>query len=398
MILTRRRRFLKSISLRTAQLALLVFILVFVIAPIIFRYSISLQRGLLFLTFVTYPKNLDYQNPPAVGLYGTRNFYIKVKDEEEFQGKHDEEFNIGLWHVLPRSLAKRFSKELKIDEKFNEDLMNTNGTTDQEIEVPKDILQEFEGVEITKELEQQFYEKLLSVPNTVIVLYFHGNTASRGSGHRVDIYKVLRNLNYHVITFDYRSYGDSDKVPPSEDGLVNDGLTVFNYIRTLTDNPVIFWGHSLGTGVSSHLLANMERKNIKNGPKGLILEAPFTNIKDEIREHPFAKPFKNLPWFDLTIANPMHTNSLRFESDKYISQYRQPVYIMHAEDDYVIPFHLGYKLYRTALDTRNKTWGQTYFKRFDESFHYGHKFICRAPELPALITKFVDTYKNEEGY
>lgn len=239
---------------------------------------------------MTYPKNLDYKNPPEVGLFATRNFYLPVKDEEEFQGAHNEEFKIGLWHVLPRSIAKRFSKELRIDEKFNDDLKTTNGT-DQEIEIPKDILQEFEGVEITKDLEQQFYEKILSVPNTVIILYFHGNTASRGSGHRVDIYKVLRNLNYHVITFDYRSYGDSDKIPPSEDGLVNDGLTVFNYIRKLTKNPVIFWGHSLGTGVSSHLLADMQRKGTLDGPKGLILEAPFTNIKDEIREHPFAKVF-----------------------------------------------------------------------------------------------------------
>lgn len=211
-----------------------------------------------------------------------------MRDEEDFQGKHDDEFSIGIWHVLPKNVAKRFTKELKIDEKFNEDFGNTN-ETEYELEIPKDILQEFEGAEITKELEQQFYEKLISVPNTVIILYFHGNTASRGSGHRVDMYKVFRNLNYHVITFDYRSYGDSDKIPPSEDGLVNDGLTVFNYIRKLTNNPVIFWGHSLGTGVSSHLLANLEKNGIQNAPKGLILEAPFTNIKDEIREHPFAK-------------------------------------------------------------------------------------------------------------
>lgn len=108
------------------------------------------------------------------------------------------------------------------------------------------------------------------------------------------------------------------------------------------------------------------------------------------------QPFRNLPWFDVTISNPMHHNGLRFESDKYISQYRQPVLIMHAEDDYVIPFHLGYKLYRTALDTRNKTWGPVEFKRFDESFHYGHKYICRAPELPALIAKFVKTYNEED--
>ena len=37
-----------------------------------------------------------------------------------------------------------------------------------------------------------------------VVLYFHGNTASRASSHRVELYKLLRNMDYHVVCFDYR--------------------------------------------------------------------------------------------------------------------------------------------------------------------------------------------------
>lgn len=49
-----------------------------------------------------------------------------------------------------------------------------------------------------------FYVELLSHGEPVIV-YMHGNSGSRGSPHRVELYTLLRNMNYHVITFDYRS-------------------------------------------------------------------------------------------------------------------------------------------------------------------------------------------------
>ncbi len=91
----------------------------------------------------------------------------------------------------------------------------------------------------------------------------------------------------------------------------------------------------------------------------------------------------------------MYKNQLRFESDQHIAEFRQPVMIMHAEDDHVVPFHLGYKLYRTALETRGKSWGPVEFHRFDSSGHYGHKFIVRAPNFPDIIQNFFNTYRDE---
>jgi abhydrolase domain-containing protein 12 len=49
-----------------------------------------------------------------------------------------------------------------------------------------------------------FYEDALSHGEPVVV-YMHGNSGSRGSPHRVELYTLLRNMNYHVIAFDYRS-------------------------------------------------------------------------------------------------------------------------------------------------------------------------------------------------
>lgn len=141
---------------------------------------------------------------------------------------------------------------------------------------------------INRENENFFYERLMKMPGNTVILYLHGNTASRGSGHRLDVYKMLRNLGYHVIALDYRGYGDSDPISPTEEGVVRDAMTVYNYICNITTNPVIIWGHSLGTGVATNMLSQLNYMNEK-GPKGVILESPFTNIRDEIRQHPFAR-------------------------------------------------------------------------------------------------------------
>lgn len=141
--------------------------------------------------------------------------------------------------------------------------------------------------EVIPDNEKLFYERMLKQPG-IVILYLHGNTASRGSGHRVDMYKLLRNLGYHVLALDYRGYGDSDPVSPSEEGVVRDALTVYDYISNITSNPIFIWGHSLGTGVATNLVSQLNYMK-QMGPRGVILEAPFTNIKDEIRQHPFAK-------------------------------------------------------------------------------------------------------------
>lgn len=54
--------------------------------------------------------------------------------------------------------------------------------------------------------------------------------------------------------------------------------------------------------------------------------------------------YRHLPWFDYTVSRPMYNNMLRFESDQHIAEFRQPVLILHAEDDLVVPFDLGYKV------------------------------------------------------
>lgn len=196
---------------------------------------------------------------------------------------------------------------------------------------------------INEQNEKQFYESWLKRDETKVIVYFHGNTGSRAAGHRVELYKLLRDLGFHVITFDYRSYGDSTSTTMTEEAVVQDALNVYKYAASITNGPIFVWGHSLGTGVLCRLMTILNKSN-ENLPKLVVLESPFNNIRDEVREHPFSRLFRHLPWFDVTVTEPMYRNNLRFESDKNIIQIHQPIAIIHAEDDLVVPFKLGYKV------------------------------------------------------
>ncbi|XP_058119300.1 lysophosphatidylserine lipase ABHD12 isoform X2 [Anopheles ziemanni] len=401
------RRSLKRIGLLTCKILVLVILIVFVILPIIFKYSFSLQKGILFLTFITYPPNLDLKRPEKSGLYATRNFYINYRDQEE-----DIDVDIAVWHVLPNDLVRRYARELQVDEATisNSTIPSIEGSVGGNrggsILPPEghaddryrqiDRILHADGFSPSDETHQrQLFEECLRATTNDVVLYLHGNTASRGAPHRVELYRMLRSLNYHVISMDYRGYGDSANLSPTERGVVYDALAVYQYITSITRNPVYLWGHSLGTGVSTHLLSLLTEMSLP-GPRALVLESPFNNIKEEIIAHPFSKLYRHLPWFDYLISKPMYANKLRFESDQHIAEFRQPVMILHAEDDLVVPFELGYKLYRKALDTRGKSWGPIEFHRFEKTSHYGHKYICRAPNLPEKVLRFFHAYRYEQ--
>ena len=53
---------------------------------------------------------------------------------------------------------------------------------------------------------------------------------------------------------------------------------------------------SLGTGVASHLVSLLCQEGAP--PAGLVLESPFNNIFDEVRNHPMSWVWRKMPWFD----------------------------------------------------------------------------------------------------
>lgn len=312
-------------------------------------------------------------------MYATRNFYIKYKDT-----KDNEDVSIGVWHILPDNAVRRFSKNLSFDYDL---LKKTPALYDD------DPLDETVGQNIVD--GRDIYEEILSkVPGTII-LYLHGNSGSRAIDHRVALYKIFQQLNCHVIAFDYRGYADSSDITPSEEGSVRDAIAVYKYIAKLTNSPIFIWGHSLGTAIGTHLLCDLNSLDNIPKPKGIFLEAPFNNMLDEVRSHTLSQIFKITPWFEYMFVRPMEANGFSFKSDEYILNIHQPISILHAEDDLIVPFKLGYKLFKTGIDMRNKSYGPIEFHRFEKSSHYGHKYIWKVPNLKDIIHDFIERYRNE---
>ncbi|XP_077585242.1 lysophosphatidylserine lipase ABHD12 isoform X2 [Stigmatopora nigra] len=204
-------------------------LLIYVCVPFIIKLCPSIQAKLVFLNFVKVPLFLDLTRPLDFGLNHTVNFYLRP---------------LGVWHT-----------------------------------VPAEMWREAEGK------DPEWFESTLSSAHPAI-LYLHGNTGTRGGDHRVQLYKVLGSLGYHVVTFDYRGWGDSPG-SPSEGGMTSDALSVYEWLKKRRGRgPLYVWGHSLGTGVATNLVRRL--CDVGSPPDALILESPFTNIREEARSHPLA--------------------------------------------------------------------------------------------------------------
>ncbi|XP_078017081.1 lysophosphatidylserine lipase ABHD12 isoform X2 [Epinephelus lanceolatus] len=271
-------------------------LVVYVSIPFIIKLCPSIQAKLVFLNFVRMPYFIDLRRPLDQGLNHTHNFYLEPESG----------LKIGVWHTVPAQMWR-----------------------------------EAQGK------QGDWYDSTFSSSHSVI-LYLHGNAGTRGGDHRVQLYKVLSSLSYHVVTFDYRGWGDSDG-SPSEGGMTSDALFIYDWLKQHLDNktPLYIWGHSLGTGVATNLVRRLCDRG--SPPDALILESPFTNIREEAKSHPFSMVYRYLPGFDWFFLDAITANNIRFASDENVNHISCPVLILHAEDDSVVPFHLGKKCRPAAV-------------------------------------------------
>ncbi|XP_042188946.1 lysophosphatidylserine lipase ABHD12 [Callorhinchus milii] len=306
---------------------------VYICIPFLVKLCPAIQAKLVFLNFVRVPYFIDLKRPQDQGLNHTCNLYL-----------HPEEaISIGVWHTVPASLWK-----------------------------------EAQGKDET------WYTGSLKSGHS-IMLYFHGNAGTRGGDHRVQLYKVLSEQGFHVIALDYRGWGDS-KGTPSESGMSTDAIYTYNWLKARSGKSSIYiWGHSLGTGVGTNVVRHLCEK--ETPPGALILESPFTNIREEAKSHPFSLIYRYFPGFDWFFLDSIAENNIIFPSDDNVKHITCPLLILHAEDDGVIPFHLGRKLYNIAAASQKSP--KIRFIPFHKDLGYRHKYIYKSPELPQILREFL---------
>ncbi|XP_054443431.1 lysophosphatidylserine lipase ABHD12 isoform X1 [Pteronotus mesoamericanus] len=287
------------------------------------------------------PYFIDLKKPQDQGLNHTWNYYLQP----------EEDVTIGVWHTVPAVWWKTAQGK-----------------------------------------DQMWYEDALA-SSYPIILYLHGNAGTRGGDHRVELYKVLSSLGFHVVTFDYRGWGDSVGIP-SERGMTYDALHVFDWIKARSgDNPVYIWGHSLGTGVATNLVRRLCER--ETPPDALILESPFTNIREEAKSHPFSVIYRYFPGFDWFFLDPITSSGIKFANDENVKHISCSLLILHAEDDPVVPFELGRKLYNIAAPSRSFRDFKVQFIPFHSDLGYRHKYIYKSPELPRILREFLGKSEPE---
>ena len=86
-------------------------------------------------------------------------------------------------------------------------------------------------------------------------------------------FSITRTIFSHSTKYHFffiLGYADSSPITPSKTGVVQDALKVYEYAKSLAkETPIIVYGHSLGTAVSTEAVAQLCEQG--DPPKALIL-------------------------------------------------------------------------------------------------------------------------------
>lgn len=292
----------------------------------------------VFAHLVRFPLLVDLSRPEDVLNY-TRNFYLNT----------EEGISVGVWHTLPASQWEEAAGK-----------------------------------------GPEWYQETLGDDRPVII-YLHGNVGTRAKNNRVQLVKILSAAGYHVLSLDYRGFGDSTG-EPSEAGLTTDALYLYNWVMQHSKQSLVcLWGHSLGTGVAT----NTAVKILEQGSAldALILEAPFTRIGRVVVNHRLAKPYMFLPGFKSLLEYLLEENNIVFANDINLKILTSPLLILHAEDDHVVPYHMGQQLYQISLEAQSKLNTDVKVKMisYEASRGYSHSSMYLDPKLSDEVGTFLQS-------
>jgi uncharacterized protein len=173
-------------------------------------------------------------------------------------------------------------------------------------------------------------------PNAKVLLYLHGNGINIGANiaHANRFYQT----GFSVLLIDYRGYGRSDGIFPSEKCVYQDATAAWNYLvqqQKIPPSQIFLYGHSLGGAIAIDLAVRHP------DTAGLIVESSFTSIRDMVS---YRKGFGIFP-IDLILTQ-------RFESIKKLPQLKMPVLFLHGTADSTVPSFMSQKLYDAAPEPK----------------------------------------------
>lgn len=168
--------------------------------------------------------------------------------------------------------------------------------------------------------------------NAPVILYFHHNAVNIGA----NISQALQfhKLGYSVFLFDYRGFGQSEGMFPTESQVYEDAQVAWNYLtqeRQIVPSQIVIYGHSVGGAIAIDLAARHPEA------AALVVQSSFTSMRDMSKRFGF---YWLLP-VELLLKQ-------RFESLEKMKSIEIPVLIITGTEDIQIPVKMGERLYEAA--------------------------------------------------
>jgi fermentation-respiration switch protein FrsA (DUF1100 family) len=198
-------------------------------------------------------------------------------------------------------------------------------------------------------------------PAWFTAVVFNGNAGNRA--YRAPLAAALNAHNVAVLLFDYRGFGDNPGTP-TEAGLALDAAAAREYLRRRTDvdqTRVIYFGESLGTGVSTALAVDQP-------PAALILRSPFTSMANVGQIH---YPFLPVRWLLRD----------RYAAADAIVRVSSPVLVIAGERDSIIPLDQSRRLFDAVRSKKELV--------VISGADHNDMALLSGPEMVAAIVRFL---------
>ncbi len=169
-----------------------------------------------------------------------------------------------------------------------------------------------------------------------VVLYLHGtkgNMAAQEKSWNLDRVAKLYKLGFSVLTIDYRGYGRSEGLFPTEARVYEDVERAWSYLigeKQVPPEKILVYGHSLGGAIAIHLC----QQHPEGG--GLIVESCPSGMKDAARQ----RWYRIFP-LDLILHQ-------KFDCINKMKSLKMPVLLIHGTSDRCVPVEMGKRLFEAT--------------------------------------------------
>ncbi len=166
-------------------------------------------------------------------------------------------------------------------------------------------------------------------PAAPALLYLHGTF--RNLSYNLPKIEALREAGFSIVAVDYRGWGDSTPIIPSESTIVADARRAFDELarRQPDARRRVIYGHSMGGTIAVRLASELAYGRDYGA---LAIESTFTSLPDVAAAAGF--------WGRVGAA----LTTMEFDARSRIGEVDAPVWILHGGRDRTVPVALGRQL------------------------------------------------------